>query len=61
MTDNKSPRNDDLTKELYETFWEEIKIPLCDNITISYQNGKLSTSQKQAVTKLIKKRIRTRS
>ena len=25
MPDNKSPDNDGLCKELYETFWEEIK------------------------------------
>ena len=24
---NKSPGNDALTKELYETFWDELKIP----------------------------------
>ena len=61
MPNNKSPKNDCITKEFYETFWEEIKIPLCDSTTKSYQNGELSTSQKQAVIKLIKKRIRTRN
>ena len=55
MPNNKSPGNDGLTKEFYETFWEEIEIPLCDSITKSYQNGELSRSQKQAVIKLIKK------
>ena len=55
MPNNKSPGNDGLTKEFYETFWEEIKISLCDSITKSYQNGELSKSQKQAVIKLIKK------
>ena len=35
------------------------KIPLCNIITKSYQNGELSTSQRQAVIKLIEKRIRT--
>ena len=27
MPNNRSPGNDGLTKEFYETFWEEIKIP----------------------------------
>ena len=43
MPNNKSPGNDGLTKEFYETFWEEIKIPLCNSITKPYQNGELST------------------
>ena len=60
MLNNKSPGKDGPTKEFYETFWEEIKIPMCDSITKSYQNGELSTSQNQAVIKLNeKKRIRT--
>ena len=52
MPDNKLPGNDGLTKEFYKTFWEEIKIPLRNSITKSYQNGELSTSQTQAVIKL---------
>ena len=55
MPDNKLPGSDGLTKEFYKTFWEEIKIPLCNSITKSYQNGELSTSQTQAVIKLQKK------
>ena len=61
MPNNKSPGNDGLTKEFYETFWEEIKTPLCNSITKSYQNGELSTSQRQDVIKLIEKRISTRN
>ena len=55
MPNNKSPGNDGLTKEFSETFWEEIKISSCDSIMKSYQNRELSTSQKQAVIKLIEK------
>ena len=43
MPNNKSPGNDVLTKEFYETFWEEIKIPLCNSVTKSYQNEELRT------------------
>ena len=56
MPNNKSPGNDGLTKEFYETFWEEIKTPLCNSIKKSYQNGELSISQRQAVIKLIEKK-----
>ena len=56
MSNDKSPGSDGLTKEFYETFWEEIRIPLCNSITKSYQNGELSTSQRQAVIKLIEKK-----
>ena len=61
MPNNKSPGNDGLAKEFSETFWKEIKLPLCNSITKLYQNGELSTSQRQAVMKLIEKRIRTRN
>ena len=57
MPSIKSPGNDGLAKEFYETFWEEIQILLCNSITKSYQNGELSTSQRQAVIKPIEKRI----
>ena len=59
ISNNKSPGDDGLTKESYETFWEEVKISLCNSITKSY-NRELSASQKQAVIKLIEKRIMTR-
>ena len=41
MPNNKSPENDGLAKEFYETFWEKIKTSLCNNITKSYQNGEM--------------------
>ena len=61
MPNKKSPGNDCLTKELYENFWEEIELPLCNSITKSYQNGELSTLQKQAAVKLIERKNRTRN
>ena len=56
MTINKWSGNDGLTKEFYETFSEEIKIPLCNSITKSLQNGELSTSKRQTVIKLMQKK-----
>ena len=46
MSNNKSLGNDGFTKEFYKTFWQEIKTPLCNGITKSYQNGELSISQR---------------
>ena len=37
MLNNKSAGNDGLTKEFCETYWEELKIPLRNSITKSYQ------------------------
>lgn len=31
-----------------KTFWEEMKIPLCDSLTKSYQNAEVSISEKRA-------------
>ena len=56
MENNKSPGNDRLTKEFYITFWNEIKIPLLLAIEKPYIAKQLSTSQKQAVIKLIEKK-----
>ena len=52
MANNKSPGNDGLTKEFLDTFWEEIKIPLCNSITKSYQNGEPSISQRHFISKV---------
>ena len=52
---NKSPGNDGLTKKVYITFWNEIKTPLLLAIEKACLVKQLSTSQKQAVIKLIEK------
>ena len=52
MKNDKSPENDGITKEL---FWDDIKNSLSDPINNSFRSGELSTSQKQAVIKLIEK------
>ena len=54
---NKSPSNDGLTKESYETFWDELKkfFYKCNKVSLSKKA--LSTSQRQAVIKLVEKMI----
>ena len=56
MPNNKSPGNDGLTKEFYEVFWEDLKTPLISSFKSAFDKGELSSSQKQAVIKLIEKR-----
>ena len=42
---NKSPTNDGLTKELYETFWDELKHSFVNAIKLACKKKALSTSQ----------------
>ena len=58
MKNDKSPRNDEITKEFYKFFWDNIKNSLSNSIKKSFISGELSTSQKQAVIKLIEKKDR---
>ena len=60
MQSDKSPGNDGLTKEFYETFWTELKEIFVDSVSEAKEKGILSTSQRQAIIKLIEKRIETR-
>ena len=58
MDNDKSPGNDSITKEFYIKFWDAIKEPVCATIQQSFITGELSTSQKQAIIKLIEKKDR---
>ena len=58
MKNNKTPRNDGLTKEFYETFWDEPKTPLMESVNQAFHTKILSISQTQAVIKLIEKKTR---
>ena len=58
MQSNKSPGHDGLTKEFYKTFWNQIKQPFINSIMEAREEKKLSTSQRQAVIKLIEKKER---
>ena len=54
----KSPGNDGLTKEFYETFWTELKEIFVDSVSEAKEKGNLGTTQGQAIIKLIEKKDR---
>ena len=56
MQNNKTPGNYGLTKEFYETFWNEIKHALLKSLKQAKEKGQLNISQRQAVIKLIGKK-----
>ena len=55
MSNNKPPGNGGLTKEFYETFWEDMEKSLRASITKAFHRDELSHPQKQSVIKLIEK------
>ena len=57
MQNDKSPGNDGLTKEFYETFWDDLKEIFVNSVREAKEIGHLSTSQRQAIIKLIEKKI----
>ena len=58
MEINKSPENDGLAKEFYEVFWDHVKFLLLLSFKMAFLKKELSSSQKQAVIKLIEKKDR---
>ena len=56
FSNNKPPGNNGLTKEFYETFWEELKQPFMNSLNQAKVSKKLVTSQRQAVIKLLEKK-----
>ena len=56
MKNNKTPGNDGLTKEFYETFCDVLKTHLMDCVNQAFHTKILSISQRQAAIKLIEKR-----
>ena len=60
MENNESHGNDGLSKEFYECFWNEIKKPFLTSIHEAFLNQELSSSQKQAVIKMLEKKLKTK-
>ena len=58
MENDKTCGNEGLSKEFYKVFWDDVIIPLLASINDAFIKEELSTSQKQAVTKLIGKKDR---
>ena len=58
MQNNKSPGNDGLRKEFYETLWNKATHAFINSIMEEREKKKLGTSQLQAVIKLIEKKER---
>ena len=52
---SKSPGNDGLNKEFYERFWTVISEPLIRSYNAAFEQGELTTSQRQAVIMLMAK------
>ena len=53
---DKSPGNDDLSKEFYLPFCQNLGSDLIQCLNYSFQEGEMSSSQKQAVITLIEKK-----
>ena len=53
MINNKTPGNNFLTKEFYETFWDQLKTPLMIYINQFFLTNISDISQRQIVIKLI--------
>ena len=61
MKNNKTPGNDGLTKELYETFSKLrnlLRTPLMESVNQAFHTKILSISQRQTVINLIEKKDR---
>jgi len=56
MKTGKSPGNDGLTVAFYRCFWTKIKRPLLQSFEAGFAKGELSSSQKQSVIRLIRKK-----
>ena len=56
MQNDKSPGNDRLIKEFYETFWNELKKIFINSVSETKEKGHSSASQRQAIIRLIEKK-----
>ena len=58
MPKNNLSGKDGVTKKFYKAFWNDLRIPILLSVNKAFKVGELSTSQKQAVIKLIEKRTK---
>ena len=58
IENDKTLDNDGLSKDFYEVFWDNVKIPLLVSVNDAFIKEELSTSQKQAIIKIIEKKDR---
>ena len=58
MKKNKSPGNDGLPVEFYNTFWQEIKNLLIESLNYAYDVGELSATQRRSMLSLLFKKKR---
>ena len=61
MKNNKLPGNDGFPKEFYETFWASLAEPFLNSIKTSELWNELSSSQREAVIRLIIKKDKDKS
>ena len=61
LKNNKSPGTDGITIEFYNAFWDKLGIPLLDSFKYSFENGELSSSQKQDIITLLEKQGKDRN
>ena len=55
MKNERSPGSDGLTVEFYKTCWDTLRTFFVDSINYSFENGSLSTLQKQGIITLLPK------
>ena len=53
---NKSPGSDGITTEFYKIFWNDIKSFYIKSLNYSFENGNLTTLQKQGIISLLPKK-----
>ena len=56
MKNNKSPGSDGISTEFYKIFWNDIKSFYIKSINFSYENGNLTSLQKQGIITLLPKK-----
>ena len=58
MENGKTLDNDGLSKDFYEVFWDDVKIPLLTSINDAFTKEGLNTSQKEVLIKLVEIKCR---